>query len=94
MAVLLGTRQDEGKVMLMAGLSRDLVERGLDAVQWVRAAARRRSAAAAAAVPIWPRPAESSPDKLPEALEAGRAAMAKLLGEATGSSAPARAARK
>jgi alanyl-tRNA synthetase len=38
-AVLLGTRQDEGKVMLIAGLSRDLVDRGLDCVQWIREAA-------------------------------------------------------
>ena len=29
LAALLGTRQDEGKVMLVAGLSRDLVDRGL-----------------------------------------------------------------
>jgi alanyl-tRNA synthetase len=35
-AVLLASPQDEGKVMLVAGLSRDLVERGLSAVEWVR----------------------------------------------------------
>ncbi len=38
-AVLLGTKQEEGKVMLIAGLSRDLVDRGLDSVQWIREAA-------------------------------------------------------
>jgi alanyl-tRNA synthetase len=38
-AVLLASPQEEGKVMLMAGLSRDLVQRGLDAVVWVRSAA-------------------------------------------------------
>jgi len=38
-AVLVGTKQDDGKVMLIAGLSRDLVDRGLDSVQWIRAAA-------------------------------------------------------
>ncbi len=38
-AVLLGTKQEEGKVLLVAGLSRDLVDRGLDCVQWIRAAA-------------------------------------------------------
>ncbi len=37
-AVLLAAKQEEGKVMLAAGLSRDLVERGLDAVAWVRGA--------------------------------------------------------
>jgi alanyl-tRNA synthetase len=35
-AVMLGTKQEEGKVMLIAGLSRDLVDRGLDSVQWIR----------------------------------------------------------
>jgi alanyl-tRNA synthetase len=35
-AVFLAGRQDEGRVMLVAGLSRDLVEKGLDAVQWAR----------------------------------------------------------
>ena len=38
-AVLIASPQEEGKVMLMAGLSRDLVQRGLDAVVWVRSAA-------------------------------------------------------
>jgi len=38
-AVLLASRQDEGKVTLIAGLSRDLVARGLDAVRWVKQAA-------------------------------------------------------
>ena len=38
-AVLLANSQEEEKkVTLIAGLSRDLVERGLDAVKWVRAA--------------------------------------------------------
>ena len=45
-AVLLANRQDdEKKVTLIAGLSRDLVDRGLDAVAWIRAVApagRRR----------------------------------------------------
>ena len=35
-AVMLGAKQEEGKVMLIAGLSRDLVDRGLDCVQWIR----------------------------------------------------------
>ena len=39
-AVMLMAPADEGKVVLMAGLSRDLVEKGLDAVKWVRAAAK------------------------------------------------------
>ena len=38
-AVMLGAKQEEGKVMLIAGLSRDLVDRGFDSVQWIREAA-------------------------------------------------------
>ncbi len=38
-AVLLAAKQDDDKVMLVAGLSRDLVEKGADAVRWVKAAA-------------------------------------------------------
>ena len=79
-AVLLASRQEEGKVMLIAGLSRDLVQRGLDAVQWVRSAATRRSTAAAAAGPTWPKPAAKTPEKLPEALAQARAAIEELLG--------------
>jgi len=39
-AVLLATPQDEGKVLLVAGLSADLVTRGLNAVQWINAPAK------------------------------------------------------
>ena len=39
-AAMLVARADEGKVVLMAGLSRDLVEKGLDAVRWVRETAK------------------------------------------------------
>ena len=38
-AVLLASKEAEGRVTLIAGLSRDLTGRGLDAVQWVRSAA-------------------------------------------------------
>ena len=38
-AILLASPQEEGKVMLVAGLSRELVEKKLDAVKWVKAAA-------------------------------------------------------
>ncbi|MHB8903075.1 MAG: DHHA1 domain-containing protein, partial [Thermoguttaceae bacterium] len=38
-AAMLASKQGDDKVMLVAGLSRDLVERGCDAVAWVKAAA-------------------------------------------------------
>lgn len=39
-AVLLGSRQADDKVILVAGISRDLEKRGLDAGNWVRVAAK------------------------------------------------------
>jgi alanyl-tRNA synthetase len=38
-AVMLASRTEDGKVSLVAGLSRDLTEKKLDAVQWIRSAA-------------------------------------------------------
>jgi alanyl-tRNA synthetase len=78
-AVLLANRQEEEqKVTLIAGLSRDLVQRGLDAVKWVRAAASvvdggggGRSDMAQAGGKL--------PEKLPAALEVARSEIEKLL---------------
>ena len=66
--------------MLIAGLSRDLVERGLDAVAVGPRGRRRWSAAAAAAGPTWPRPAASCPTSCPKPCEAGRQDMENRLG--------------
>ncbi len=78
-AILLANRQEEEKkVTLIAGLSRDLVERGLDAVKWIKAASAvvqggggGRSDMAQAGGKL--------PDKLPEALETARHEIEKLL---------------
>ncbi len=40
-AVMLAAKQGDDKVMLVAGLSRDLVEKGGDSVAWVKAAAKK-----------------------------------------------------
>ena len=77
-AALLGTRQDEGKVMLVAGLSRDLVERGLDAVQWIRSAAALVGGGGGGR-PDLAQAGGKLPDKLPEALEAGRVEITRRL---------------
>ena len=77
-AVLLGTKQDEGKVMLIAGLSRDLVERGLDAVQWIRAAAALLGGKGGGR-PDMAQTGGKLPEKLAEALELGRQEMEKRL---------------
>ena len=72
-AVLLANRQeDEKKVTLVAGLSRDLVERGLDAVAWVRGVGRWSSGGGGGR-PDMAQAGGKLPEKLPEALEAARA---------------------
>ena len=66
-AVLLANRQEEEKkVMLIAGLSRDLVERGLGRGRMGSRARPRWSAAAAAAGPTWPKPAANFPKDSPK----------------------------
>ena len=79
-AVLLANRQEEEKkVTLMAGLSRDLVERGLDAVKWVRATAKVVEGGGGGR-PDMAQAGGKLPDKLPEALEMARREVEKLLG--------------
>ena len=69
-AVLLANRnEEEKKVLLIAGLSRDLVERGLDAVKWVKAAAKL-VAGGGGGRPDMAQAGGKIPEKLPEALAA------------------------
>jgi alanyl-tRNA synthetase len=77
-AVLLGTKQDEGKVMLVAGLSRDLVERGLDSVQWIREAAALLGGKGGGRADL-AQAGGKLPEKLDEALELGRKELEKRL---------------
>ncbi len=78
-AVLLANRQEEErKVTLIAALSRDLVERGLDAVKWVRATARVVDGGGGGR-PDMAQAGGKLPEKLPEALEAARSEIEKLL---------------
>ena len=78
-AVMLGARQDEGKVMLVAGLSRDLVDRGLDAVAWVRVAAALVGGSGGGRSDM-AQAGGKTPEKLAEALATARAEIEKLLG--------------
>ncbi len=79
-AVLLANRQEEEqKVTLIAGLSRDLVGRKLDAVAWVRVAAAVVGGSGGGR-PDMAQAGGKLPAKLPEALEAARAGIEKLLG--------------
>ena len=79
-AVLLANRQEEEKkVTLIAGLSRDLVERGLDAVKWVRAVSGVVDGGGGGR-PDMAQAGGKLPDKLPEALAAARREIENLLG--------------
>ena len=77
-AVLLAARQDEGKVMLVAGFSRDLVGKGADAVKWVRAAAAKVEGSGGGR-PDMARAGGKNADNLPEALETARNAVGSIL---------------
>jgi alanyl-tRNA synthetase len=77
-AVMLAARQGEGKVTLIAGLSRDLVEQGADAVQWVRAAAAKVKGGGGGR-PDMAQAGGKDPEKLAEALETARTAIQEIL---------------
>ena len=78
-AVLLANRQEEEeKVTLIAGLSRDLVDRGLDAVAWVRAASAVVDGGGGGR-PDMAQAGGKLPQKLAEALQTARQEIEKLL---------------
>ena len=78
-AVLLAARdEEEGKVLLVAGLSRDLVERGGDAVKWVRQVAKLVQGGGGGR-PDLAQAGGKNAEKLPEALAAARDVLEKLL---------------
>jgi len=78
-AVMLRTRGDEGKVALIAGLSRDLVEKGLDAVQWIRPVAKVVGGGGGGRADM-AQAGGKLPDKLPEALDTARSEIEAMLG--------------
>jgi alanyl-tRNA synthetase len=78
-AVLLGAKQEEGKVMLIAGLSRDLVDRGLDSVQWIREAAAMVGGKGGGRADMAQAGGKLA-EKLADALELGRREIEKRLG--------------
>jgi alanyl-tRNA synthetase len=79
-AVLLANRQEEEKkVTLIAGLSRDLVERGLDAVKWVKVASAVVEGGGGGR-PDMAQAGGKLPEQLPAAFEAARNEINRLLG--------------
>jgi len=78
-AVMLGNRQEEeGKVLLIAALSRDLVDNGLDAVKWIRSTADVVGGGGGGR-PDMAQAGGKLPQKLPEALETAQATVKQML---------------
>ena len=77
-AVFLVSRQDEGRVTLVAGLSRDLVQKGLDAVKWARPIAALLGGSGGGR-PDLAQAGGKDAEKLAEALEQARAGIREQL---------------
>jgi alanyl-tRNA synthetase len=78
-AVLLANREDEAKkVTLIGGFSRDLVERGLNAVNWIKTTAAVVDGGGGGR-PDMAQAGGKLPDKLPEALKTAYSELEKLL---------------
>jgi alanyl-tRNA synthetase len=77
-AVLLGSRE-EGKVTLVAGVSRDLVDRGASASDWIRVPAEIVGGRGGGH-PDMAQAGGKLADELPKALDAGRTAAKTLAG--------------
>jgi alanyl-tRNA synthetase len=77
-AVMLGCKQPEDRVLLIAGASRDVVQRGFDSVQWVRTAAELVGGGGGGR-PDMAQAGGKDPEKLSDALEAARAKIGELL---------------
>jgi alanyl-tRNA synthetase len=79
-AVLLAARQDDDKVVLVAGLSHDLVKRGLSAGAWVGEVAKLVGGGGGGK-PDLAQAGGKSPEKLPEALAFAHSKIGELLAE-------------
>jgi len=77
-AVLLGAAAGESKVVLVAGVSRDLVKRGVSAGNWVKEVAPAVGGGGGGK-PDMAQAGGKEPDKLPEALETARATIREML---------------
>jgi alanyl-tRNA synthetase len=76
-AVMLGSRQED-KVLLVAGVSRDLQQKGLDSVRWIRSAAEIVGGSGGGK-PDMAQAGGKHPDKLPAALDEARESIRKLM---------------
>ena len=78
-AVLLASRSEE-KVVLVAGITRDLEGKGLNAGEWVRMASKAVGGSGGGRADM-AQAGGKHPEKLPAALDEARASMQKLLGK-------------
>ncbi len=76
-AIMLASR-DEDKVTIIAGLTRDLVDRGLSAGEWIKSAAEAVGGRGGGK-PDMAQAGGRLPDKVPDALQAASASIARLL---------------
>jgi alanyl-tRNA synthetase len=77
-AVLLGAKEGDNKVLLVAGISRELVDRGLSAGNWVKAVAQMVDGSGGGK-PDMAQAGGKSPDKLPAALDKAKEVMQTFL---------------
>ena len=78
-AVMLAAKQSNDKVMLVSGLSRDLVEKGGDAVAWVKAAAKKVQGGGGGR-PDMAQAGGKKPEGIAEALAEAKRAAEEMLG--------------
>ena len=79
-AVLLASRQGDDKVTLVAGVSRDLQDRGANAGQWIRPVAEAVGGGGGGR-PDMAQAGGRQPEKLPDALEVARRTIADMLAD-------------
>jgi alanyl-tRNA synthetase len=77
-AVLLGSREED-KVTLVAGISRELEQKGLNAGEWIKSAAEVVGGRGGGR-PDMAQAGGKHPEKMPAALDAARARIKQLLG--------------
>jgi len=77
-AVLLASQQGDDKVTVIAGVSRDLVDQGVNAGNWVRDVAKVMGGGGGGK-PDMAQAGGRHPEKLPEALDMARESIAKML---------------
>ena len=78
LAVLLAAREGDQKVILVAGVSREMVEQGISAGQWVRQVAPTVGGGGGGK-PDMAQAGGKQPDKLPEALDQAQSAIRQML---------------